>query len=142
MMHHSTPSPDADAIALISRLAGAHGDAIRLAHAVWTSQEAMDRTELAASRAMEFAATCPWDDAAADRAVLVSRAYEQAAARESQATVEWAAHRLRVDKLLDEAWAVVDRACDGQSFSACSFGDGEESGITRLAIRSESRSAR
>lgn len=98
---------DPSASSLISRLVQAHVDGFRLARAVLASTEAMDTAEAAASLAIEMAATCPWDEAAADRAVVASSLYEEVAARETQATVEWAAHRVRVGNLLDEAEALV-----------------------------------
>ena len=121
MIASPTEALDPRAASLISRLAQAHVEGIRIARTVWTTSEAMDRAELAASAAIERAANYPWDEAAADRAVFASSVYEELAERESRATVEWAAHRLRVAELLDEADAVVG-AAGAVSPSRCAAG--------------------
>jgi len=112
-----TASPDGTALSLIARLAQAHVDGMRLARALSTAAEAMDQAEAAAAHAFEWAAQRPWDDAAADRAMRASSVYEDLAERDSRATVDWAAHRLRVAELLDEAEAVAGPVSGGQPVS-------------------------
>ena len=100
---------ESPAHSLVDRLALAHLDGLSLSRWVLVAQEQLNATELMAHQAIDLAAATPGDEQAIDRAVIASRACEHAAERESRVTEEWAAHRLLVEELLEEASTLLGR---------------------------------
>ena len=67
------------------------------------AQEAADDLEYAAGRAIDYAAACPDDDRAADAAVATVSAADEAADAELLASITWAGHIARVERLVEAA---------------------------------------
>ena len=100
---------ESPAHSLVGRLALAHVDGLSLSRWLLVAQEQLSASELWAHEAIDHAAATPADVRAIDRAVIASQACEHAAERESRVAAEWAAHRLLVEELLEEASALLGR---------------------------------
>lgn len=107
--HAANGTSESAARSLVDRLALAHLDGLSLSRWVLAVQEQLNESELRAHQAIDLAAASPGDERAVDRAVIASKACEHAAERESRVTAEWAAHRLLVEDLLEEASMLLGR---------------------------------
>ena len=89
--------------ALIAELVAANIDGLQLARELMVAQEAADDLEYAAGRAIDYAAAFPDDAQAAEMAVATVSAADEAGDAELVASINWAGHMARVERLVDAA---------------------------------------
>lgn len=92
---------------LVEGLARAHAAGLDLTRRLCAAQALADASEVLSHELVEMAAEAPWDEEAITRAVAASAACEAHAERERAVEREWAAHRVHVRGMLEEADTVL-----------------------------------
>jgi hypothetical protein len=91
------------ALRLVDALSRMHAAGLDLTRRLCAARALADASEELAHRLVEDAAETPWDEQAIRRAVAASAACEAHAERERAVSTEWAAHRVSVELMLEEA---------------------------------------
>ena len=121
LAHRLPPTERLAARRLLDDLAAAHRKTPVLARGLLLAQHKVNDAEQAAEETFDAAAQAPGDERAADCALAMALASEQARQSEREATELWFRHRLHVSKMLDEAATMLGAKADSPEGAASGF---------------------